>query len=80
MYLTGAVYNFCSTHASLSLRDGRRQTPAMAAGLTDLAWTVSELLHYRVPPHRWEPPRRRGRRSKALQALIDRWCPDHRLA
>jgi transposase-like protein len=80
MYLTGALYNFCSVHASLTLPDGRQQTPAMAAGITDHVWTVSELLHHRVPPPRWEPPRRRGRRSKALQALIDRWCPDHRLA
>jgi transposase-like protein len=80
MYLTGALYNFCSPHASLPKVDGRRPTPAMAAGITDHVWTVSELLHYRVPPPRWEPPRRRGRRSRALQALIDRWCPDHRLA
>jgi len=80
MYLTGAVYNFCTMHGSLTLPNGRRQTPAMAAGITDHVWTVSELLHYRVPPPQWEPPRRRGRRSKALQALIDRWCPHHPLA
>ena len=80
MYLVGTVYNFCTTHDSLPKVDGRRQTPAMAAGITDHVWTVSELLHYRVPPPRWEPPRRRGRRSKALQALIDRWCPHHHLA
>ena len=80
MYLVGTVYNFCTPHASLPTVGGRRQTPAMAAGITDHVWTVSELLHYRVPPPCWEPPRRRGRRSKALQALIDRWCPDHRLA
>lgn len=80
MYLVGTVYNFCTTHASLPIEGGRGQTPAMAAGITDHVWSVSELLHYRVPPPRWEPPRRRGRRSKALQALIDRWCPDHRFA
>lgn len=77
MYLVGTVYNFCSPHASLRFEGGRAQTPAMAAGITDHVWTVSELLHRRVPPSRWEPPRQRGRRSKALQALIDRWCPDH---
>ena len=77
MYLVGTVYNFCSTHASLRLEDGREQTPAMAAGITDHIWTVSELLHRRVPPPRWEPPRQRGRRSKGLQALIDRWGSDH---
>ena len=80
MYLVGTVYNFCCEHSSLTTEAGRRQSPAMAAGLTDHIWTVGELLHYRVPPPRWEPPRRRGRRSQALQALIDRWCPHHRLA
>lgn len=80
MYLVGTVYNFCSTHASLTLKDGRVQTPAMAAELTEHVWSVSELLHYRVPLPAWEPPRRRGRRSRELQALIDRWCPHHRLA
>ena len=78
MYLVGTIDNFCTTHASLTPVDGHRQTPAMAAGITDHVWSVSELLHYRVPPQRWEPPRQRGRRSKALQALIDRWCLDHR--
>ena len=75
MYLVGTIYNFCTTPASLTRVDGHPQTPAMAAGITDHVWTVSELLHYRVPPLRWEPPRRRGRRSKASQALIDRWVP-----
>jgi len=79
MYLVGTVYNFCSVHSSLTTEAGRRQSPAMAAGLTDRVWTVGELLHYHVPPPRWEPPRRCGRRSRALQALIDRWCPHHRL-
>lgn len=80
MYLVGTLYNFCSVHSSLKTEAGRGQTPAMAAGITDHVWSVAELLHYRVPPPRWVPPRRRGRRSKALQALIDRWCPLHRLA
>jgi transposase-like protein len=78
MYLVGTVYNFCSVHRSLTLDTGIGQTPAMAAGITDHVWTVGELLHRRVPPPRWEPPRRRGRRSKAVQALVDRWCPLHR--
>ena len=80
MYLVGTLYNFCCVHGSLRTADGQCRTPAMASGITDHVWTVSELLHYRVPPPRWEPPRRRGRRSRALQALIDRWCPRHRLA
>ena len=80
MYLVGTVYNFCWVHASLTLDDGGRQTPAMAAGITDHVWTVGELLRHRVSPPHWEPPRRRGRRSRALQALIERWCPHHRLS
>lgn len=84
MYLLGAVYNFCTYHHSLRLRrQGRpdqaghrwhERTPAMAAGLTDHCWSVHELLTFQVPPPRWTPPKRRGRRSKALQALINRWC------
>jgi hypothetical protein len=78
MYLVGTVYNFCSVHSSLTLDNGYRQTPAMAAGITDHVWTVGEMLRHRVLPPRWEPPTRRGRRSKAVQALVDRWCPLHR--
>ena len=80
MYLVGTLYNFCCAHSSLRLADGREQTPAMASGITDHVWSVNELLHYRVAPPCWEPPCRRGRRPRALQALIDRWCPHHRLA
>jgi transposase-like protein len=78
MYLVGTVYNFCTVHASLTQNDGHLQTPAMAAGITDHVWSVSEFLHHRVPPPRWEPPRRRGRRSRVMQALIERWCGHHR--
>lgn len=77
MNLVGACYNFCSLHASLTTRDGQRRTPAMAAGIADHLWSVQELLSYRVPPPRWVPPRPRGRRSRAFQALIDRWAPTH---
>jgi hypothetical protein len=35
-----AHYNFCRIHESL----GRRETPAMALGLTDHAWTIGELV------------------------------------
>jgi hypothetical protein len=79
MYLVGTLYNFCCIHRSLPRADGQQRTPAMASAITDHIWTVSEVLHYRVPPPRWQPPRRRGRRSRALQAQIDRWCPHHRL-
>jgi transposase-like protein len=75
MYLVGTVYNFCCYHASLSsVRSDLGRTPAMAAGLTSHRWSMSELLEYHVPPTRWQPPKRRGRRSKTLQHLIDRWA------
>jgi transposase-like protein len=74
MYLVGALYNFCTVHARLTLSSGAQQTPALAAGITDHCWSVAELLWHRVPPPRWQPPKRRGRRSKALQQLIERWA------
>ena len=45
--------------------------------LAALGRRTRRSARYRVPPPRWAPPRRRGRRSKALQALIDRWYVDH---
>ena len=82
MYLLGAVYNFCTCHASLRTArpaDGTnrrwdQRTPAMAAGLTDHPWRVLELLTWRVPPPRWRPASRRGRWSKATHARVKRWC------
>lgn len=71
MYLVGTVYNFCRAHESLRQAftgPGKRRwddrSPAMAAGLTDHLWTVSELLHHRVapPPPQWR--KRRGRVPK----------------
>jgi len=69
MYLVGCVYNFCTPHRSL---EGR--APAQAAGITDRCWSMAELLSFRVPPPRWQPPKQRGRRSKAMQALVERWA------
>jgi transposase-like protein len=79
-YLMGTIYNFCTDHESLRLAGligGHKwlpRTPAMAAGLADHRWTVYELLAYRVPLSTWSPPRRRGRKSQAVKALIARWC------
>ncbi len=73
MYLVGTLYNFCTYHASLTLASGQR-TPAMAVGITDHCWSVEELLWQRVPPPRWLPPKQRGRRSKAMQKLIEQWA------
>jgi transposase-like protein len=82
VYLVGTVYNFCTYHKSLRVplyvgRAGRThwvsRTPAMAAGITDHLWSVSELLHYRVPPSPWTPSRQRGRPSRAMKELINQW-------
>ncbi len=74
LYLVGTVYNFCTEHASLRQGDGTRRTPAMAAGVTDHCWSLGELLWRRVPPPPWQPPKRRGKRSKAMQELVQRWA------
>ena len=74
MYLIGAVYNFCTLHASLSLSVGGQRTPAMAAGITDHYWSVSELLWHRVKPPPWTPPKRRGPVPARLRNLQQRWA------
>jgi transposase-like protein len=71
MYLVGCVYNFCTPHGSLreelpagsGAKWGDR-SPAMAAGLTDHVWSVSELLHHRVVPSQIDLAVRRGKRRK----------------
>ena len=73
MYLIGTVYNFCTPHESLCVAGGK-QTPAMAAGITNHCWTIRELLAFHVPPPRWTPPKRRGRPSHTLKRLMARWC------
>jgi hypothetical protein len=45
MYFIGCTYNLCWIHHQLD------QTPAMAAGLTDHAWSIQEVLTYKIPPH-----------------------------
>ena len=72
MFVVGTVYNFCTPHESLS--HTQQTTPAMAAGITDHCWTMHELLSFHVPLSRWAPPKRRGRPSRTLQRLIERWC------
>lgn len=79
MYLIGAVYNFCTAHESLHVAARVSQpaiprTPAMAARITDHCWSLQELLSFHVPPPGWTPPKRRGRRSRALQLIISQWC------
>jgi hypothetical protein len=83
VYLVGTIYNFCTYHESLRVplyigRVGRThwvpRTPAMAAGITNHLWSVSELLRYQVPPSRWTPPKHRGRSSRTVKELINKWC------
>jgi IS1 family transposase len=73
MYLIGSTYNFCCFHHELSKRAAGevprllRRTPAMASGLTDHLWSLSEVLGYKSAPAPWVKPKRRGRpRSKPL--------------
>ena len=73
MYLVGTVYNFCTPHKRLC-QAGDATTPAMAAELTDHCWTVQEWWSFHVPPPPWTPPKRRGRPSRALHRLVERWC------
>lgn len=53
MFLAGCVYNLCAPHRSLRVQQDKgkkwaERTPAMAAGWTDHAWSVRELLSFRV--------------------------------
>jgi transposase-like protein len=82
MFIVGCFYNFCDYHQSLRIRiwiSERRwrwakRTPAMAAALTDHRWTPDELFWFKIPPPRWTPPKRRGRRSKQTLELIELWA------
>jgi transposase-like protein/IS1 family transposase len=70
--LIGGIYNFCSFHDTLSKEQPR--TPAMAAGITDHCWSVKELLSYRVPLSPWRPPKKRGRPSREVSILLQKWA------
>lgn len=83
MYLVGCAYNFVWRHESLRLRapEGSsskwlERTPAMAAGLTDHPWTMTELLSYRIPLPAWVAPQRRGRPPKRPPQPA--WVPKRR--
>jgi hypothetical protein len=49
----------------------RRRTPAMAAGLTDHAWTMHELLSYPVYRLPGAPPRSKARTYKDVLARLE---------
>lgn len=67
MYLIGCASNWCFAHheVSNSKHCGHPCTPAMASGLTDHIWSISELLSFKVAPAPWVAPKRRGRPRKA---------------
>jgi hypothetical protein len=74
--LVGCRDNRCWPHDSRcrAAPDGhgrkwQERTPAMAAGLTDHAWDLRELLWYRVPLPAWVAPKRLGRPPKQRQLL-----------
>lgn len=53
MFLVGCVYNLCTEHRSLRVRqaEGKKwaeRTPAMAAGWADHVWSIRDLLTFRV--------------------------------
>jgi transposase-like protein len=71
MWLMGGVYNFCQPHLSLRRYNWRSEggkwaefTPAMASGITNHIWSISELLWWKVPPPAYVPPKKRGRPPK----------------
>jgi transposase-like protein len=82
MYLVGCFHNFCDFHHSLRLKlsvgsfghHWVHRTPAIASGLTDHQWTPIELFNFKVPPSRWDLPKRRGRPSTVLLQLAQQWA------
>jgi len=77
MWLVGTTYNWCVPHRELSRREAKVQglrgeilmTPAMASGLTDHIWSLSELLWYRRTPAALPPPKRGRGRPRKLAPL-----------
>src|SRR5438876_3505053 len=76
MYLIGSVYNFCCPHQELGKRLSQealgrtKSTPAMASGVADHVWSISELLRYKVAPSPWVEPKRRGRPKKQAEQTV----------
>jgi len=72
MYLIGCTYNFCFPHHSLSkpIHFGGCCTPAMAAGLTDHVWSISELLKYKIAPTPYVELKQSKRRKLSTPSTI----------
>jgi transposase-like protein len=71
MYLIGCVYNFCTPHESLRVQNAAgacwaQRTPAMAAGITDDIWSISDLFWYRIAPPPYIPTKPKSNRGRPL--------------
>lgn len=71
MYLIGCVYNFCTPHQSLRVQKvaaarWMQRTPAMAAGITDNIWSISDLFWYRIAPPPYVPAKPKTKRGRPL--------------
>ena len=66
LFLWRDVYNWVRVHGSLGER-----TPAMAAGLTDHAWTVAEYVTYPVHRSPYEDMERQERIKELLKCPLD---------
>ncbi|MEO8397820.1 MAG: hypothetical protein ABI700_32810 [Chloroflexota bacterium] len=71
MYLIGCVYNFCTPHESLRIQNGLGarpygRTPAMAAGITDDIWSISDLFWYRIAPPPYIAPKSKSNRGRPI--------------
>ena len=71
MYLVGCVYNFCTPHQSLRLRQAPgapwvERTPAMAAGITQDIWSLSDLFFFRIAPPPYVAPKPKSKRGRPL--------------
>jgi hypothetical protein len=77
MSSVGCASHFCWVHDRLRVaapegagRKWQERTPAMAAGLTDHAWTLREWLSQPIPQPPRVAPKRRGRPPMRSQATI----------
>ncbi len=66
LFLWRDVYNWVRVHGSLGGR-----TPAMAAGLTDHAWTVSEYVTHPVHRSPYEDMERAEQVKELLKCPLD---------
>ena len=71
LYLVGGLYNFCTPHRSLRVKQiaeqaGEERTPAMAAGITQSIWSVGDLLCFHIAPPPYTPPKPKSNRGRPV--------------